>query len=461
MKKHLLILLFLVFSGFAYALSSSSTARYILPSDPVEFTVDNLNYRVNPDGISVTLTGHVDGYNAQGTLDIPASVSYDGNDYAVTVIGNTAFMYCFYLTSLTIPNSVTTIEEGAFAYCSGFTGDLVIPNSVITIKPSAFQYCYGFDGDLLIGNSVTTIGDYAFNDCSALTGVLNIPSNVESIGGNTFGYDAFSGIVVDPENSVYDSRENCNAIITTSTNELITGCKNSVIPDDVTAIGYCAFRGVTGLTSIDIPNSVTSIGENAFAFCYDLTGDLTIPNSVTTIGASAFFDCQAFDGTLTIGENVSYIGDYAFRNCPNFTHAVSLATTPPQLGVEFGGMVFNNFGVLTLTVPCGCIEAYQSSAWYDPYGMVGFYEFIEDCGAASEVGNLISAVYPNPTNGIVKIEAEDIQNISIFNALGQVVFETTFNGDACEYDFSSHKAGVYFIKVETANGVETQQVTVL
>ena len=117
----------------------------------------------------------------------------------------------------------------------------------------------------------------------------------------------------------------------------------------------------------------------------------------------------AFDGTLTIGENVSYIGDYAFRNCPNFTHAVSLATTPPQLGVEFGGMVFNNFGVLTLTVPCGCIEAYQSSAWYDPYGMVGFYEFIEDCGAASEVGNLISAVYPNPTNGIVKIEAEDIQ----------------------------------------------------
>ena len=362
MKKHLLILLFLVFSGFAYALSSSSTARYILPSDPVEFTVDNLNYRVNPDGISVTLTGHVDGYNAQGTLDIPASVSYDGNDYAVTVIGNTAFMYCFYLTSLTIPNSVTTIEEGAFAYCSGFTGDLVIPNSVITIKPSAFQYCYGFDGDLLIGNSVTTIGDYAFNDCSALTGVLNIPSNVESIGGNTFGYDAFSGIVVDPENSVYDSRENCNAIITTSTNELITGCKNSVIPDDVTAIGYCAFRGVTGLTSIDIPNSVTSIGENAFAFCYDLTGDLTIPNSVTTIGASAFFDCQAFDGTLTIGENVSYIGDYAFRNCPNFTHAVSLATTPPQLGVEFGGMVFNNFGVLTLTVPCGCIEAYQSSA---------------------------------------------------------------------------------------------------
>ena len=247
MKKYLhLVLLLFAFVGFVNAQSGT-------------FTVVDLNYRVNDDHVSVTVTGHVNGYEATGPLVIPASVSYEGHDYAVTVIGNTAFMYCFYLTSLTIPNSVTTIEEGAFSYCSGFTGDLVIPNSVVTIEPSAFFTCYSFDGDLVIGNSVTTIGDYAFDDCNGMHGVLNIPSNVTSIGLDAFRYCEFSGMAVDPANPVFDSRDNCNAIIVTSTNELLVGCANTVIPNTVTAIGENAFCGLNGLTSIDIPESVTSI----------------------------------------------------------------------------------------------------------------------------------------------------------------------------------------------------------
>ena len=429
--------------------------------DPIEFTVGDLNYRVNEDGVSVTVTGHVDGYNATGELVVPESVSYDGQDYTVTVIGNIAFMYCFYLTSLTIPNTVTTIEEGAFAYCQGFTGDLVIPNSVVTIEPSAFQICYGFDGTLTLGTGLTTIGDYAFNDCPGLTGTLYIPSNVASIGGNSFGYCDFEAIEVDAGNPNYDSRNDCNAIITTSTNELITGCKNTVIPNTVTAIGENAFKGITGMTSLNIPNSVTSIGDGAFAFCFDLTGDLTIPNSVKTIGAGAFFQCEGFNGTLTIGESVRYIGDYAFRQCSNFTGAVSLATAPPELGNEPGwnGVVFQDFGMPILTVPCGCVEAYQNSAWYDPYGMVGFYEFIEDCTAVTEVDDVVATVYPNPTRGMVTIEANDIKNVSIFNTLGQKVFEGTVVGDDFSYDFSQQKAGLYLIKVETAKGTQTMRVT--
>ena len=151
-------------------------------SNPSEFTIGDLIYRVNHDNVSVTVIGHVNGYEATGPLNIPASVSYQGHDYAVTVVGNTAFMYCFYLTSLTLPNTVTTIEEGAFAYCSGFTGDLVIPNSVVTIEPSAFYTCSGFNGNLVIGSSVSTIGGWAFNSCDGLTGTLNIPCNVASLG---------------------------------------------------------------------------------------------------------------------------------------------------------------------------------------------------------------------------------------------------------------------------------------
>ena len=428
---------------------------------PSEFTVGDLNYRVNDDQVSVTVTGHVNGYDATGDLIIPESVNYGGHNYVVTTIGEIAFLYCFYLTNLSIPNTVTTIEASAFAYCQGFTGDLVIPNSVTTVGYGAFQYCSGYDGDLIIGSSVTEIGDYAFNSCDGMTGTLYIPSNVQSLGGNSFGYCAFSGIEVDPENSVYDSRNDCNAIIETSTNELLTGCKNTVIPNTVTSIGYCAFRGVQGLTSIEIPDSVTNIGENAFAFCYDLTGDLTIPNSVDTIGAGAFFYCQGFGGTLTIGESVVFIGDEAFRNCSSFTGAVTLATTPPTLGDDFGGLVFENFGYPILVVPCGCIDAYRNSSWYEPYGLNGFNEFVEDCTAVSEAGTVGTAVYPNPTQGKVTIEAENLQSISIFDIRGVIIHEVSTSGNAFEYDFSQHGAGVYLIKVETAKSVETKRVTVL
>ena len=430
-------------------------------STPSEFTVGDLIYRVNDDQVSVTVIGHVDGYNAQGALVIPESVSYEGHDYAVTVIGNAAFMYCFYLTSLTIPNSVNTIEEAAFAYCSGFTGDLVIPNSVNTIEASAFHTCYGFDGTLVLGNGVTSIGPWAFNSCDGLTGVLNIPSNVASIGEDAFVYCKFDGIVVDPENNVYDSRNDCNAIIVTSTNELTTGCKNTVIPNTVTAIGDNAFKGNTGMTSIEIPDSVVSIGDNAFAFCFDLTGDLVIPNSVETIGESAFFQCEGLDGKLVIGESVSYIGDMAFRKCSHISSAVSLATIPPSLGNDLGGMAFAEFGIQTLTVPCECVEAYQNSQWYDPIGLNGFYEFIEDCTAVSETDAVVTAVYPNPTYGKVRIEAEDIQNVIIFNINGEKVYDSPVNGGTYEYDFGSQAAGVYVIKVETTKGVETKRVTVL
>ena len=427
---------------------------------PSEFTVGDLIYRVNDDQVSVTVIGHVDGYNAQGALVIPESVSYEGHNYTVTTIGESAFLYCFYLTSLSIPNTVTTIEASAFAYCQSFTGDLVIPNSVNTIEASAFHTCYGFDGTLILGSGVTSIGAWAFNSCDGLTGVLNIPSNVATIGEDAFVYCKFDGIVVDPENPTFDSRNDCNAIIETSTNQLTTGCKNTVIPNTVTAIGNNAFKGITGMTSIEIPNSVVSIGDNAFAFCFDLTGDLVIPNSVETIGESAFFQCEGLDGKLVIGESVSYIGDMAFRKCSHISSAISLAPIPPVLGNDLGGMTFAEFGIQTLTVPCGCVEAYQNSQWYDPIGLNGFYEFIEDCTEVSETSSIVTAVYPNPTEGMTKIEAENMKSISIFNLLGEKVFESSANGDTFEYDFSHQGAGVYFIKVETAKGIETIRVTV-
>ena len=425
------------------------------------FTLGDLNYQVNNDGVSVTVTGYVSGQG--GELYIPESVRYDGNDYAVTAIGDNAFLYGYFTGSLTIPNSVTTIGDAAFAYCCNLSGDLVIPNSVTSIGASAFQICFGFDGTLTLGNALTVIGDYAFNSCDGLRGVVNIPSSVVSVSGNTFGYCNLDGFTVEPGNSVYDSREECNAIIATATNELIAGCRNTVIPPTVTSIGEDAFKGCQGLTSIVLPESVVSIGDGAFSFCYGLTGSLTIPNSVTTIGAGAFFYCNALNGTLTIGKSVAFIGDYAFRNCSGFTEAVSLAATVPELGNEpgWGCVVFEGFGTQTLTVPYGCAEAYQNSPWYDPIGLNGFSLFIEESDAVTEAGQVPSAVYPNPTQGVVKIEAEGLQSISIFNILGEKVFEGAANSPVFEYDFGPHQAGMYLILVETAQGTATKRVNVL
>ena len=200
-----------------------------------------------------------------GGITIPSTVTYMGQIYTVTSIGSYAFYSCFSLTSVTIPGSVTSIGAYAFCQCISLTS-------------------------VTIPNSMTSIGDGAFWDCSGLTSIT-IPNSVTSIGSGIFSYcSGLISIKVASGNSRYDSRNDCNAIIETATNTLISGCQNTTIPNSVTSIGYSAFSNCTDLTSITIPNSVTSIGDDAFHGCEGLTS-VTIPNSVTSIGDGAFNGC--------------------------------------------------------------------------------------------------------------------------------------------------------------------------
>ena len=113
---------------------------------------------------------------------------------------------------------------------------------------------------VVIKDGVTSIGEYAFRGCTGLTSVT-IGNGVTSIDWDAFrDCTGLTSLTVGSGNSVYDSRNNCNAIIKTATNELVFGCKTTIIPDSMTSIGYDAFRGCTGLTSVTIPDSVTSIG---------------------------------------------------------------------------------------------------------------------------------------------------------------------------------------------------------
>lgn len=186
---------------------------------------------------------------------------------SVTAIGLDAFVDCSSLTSVTIPNSVTTLGAGAFYGCSSLT-DITIPDGVTEIGASTFGNCRSLTS-FTIPSGVTAIDGFSFYGCISLESIT-IPSNVTTIGYGAFPYCKMTSIIVEQGNPVYDSRENCNAIIETKTNTLIQGCQTTVIPNSVTSIRTNAFYGCFSLVNITIPNSVTAMGNNVFYGCNSL-----------------------------------------------------------------------------------------------------------------------------------------------------------------------------------------------
>ena len=241
----------------------------------------------------------------------------------VTEIGERAFGSCESLTSATIPDGVTEIGLGTFFGCTSLTS-LTIGNGVTSIGMSAFAGCRLTS--LVFPNSVTSIGAFAFANCSDITSVT-FPNSLKSIGSqafegcakltsltipnsvNSIAYDAFFGcsgltsFVIDKGNAIYDSRDDCNAIIETGSNTLIWGCSNTIIPNSVTSIGNYAFQVCEGLTSVNIPEGITSIGEGAFDRCSNLK-IVSIPRSVTYIGSCTFDGCFNLTDFYCYAENV-------------------------------------------------------------------------------------------------------------------------------------------------------------
>ncbi len=232
------------------------------------FEVDGIYYNFNGNGVTVTYKGssfsqYSDEY--YGDVIIPDTVTYNGVTYPVSSIGEYAFYSCSSMSSVVIPNSVTYIGKWAFEFCDGITS-IEIPASVTSIVVNPFDGCYN----------------------------LNY-------------------IHVQSGNPKYDSRNNCNAIIETNSNTLITGCKNTIIPYGITSIGEDSFSGCKNMTSISIPNSVTSIGRWAFGVCTSLKS-IEIPNSVLSIGEAAFIECSTLK-EVVIPNSVISIGDAAFKYC--------------------------------------------------------------------------------------------------------------------------------------------------
>ena len=223
---------------------------------------------------------------------------------SITSIGNSVFDSCVNLTSVNIPNSVTSIGEQAFLDCSSLTS-ITIPNSVTSIGNRAFRNCTSLTS-VNIGNSVTSIGDFAFGWCSSLTSV-SIGNSVTSIGERAF-CSCSSLTSIDIPNSVTS--------IGMQAFSLCSSLTSITIPDNVTSIEYELFFGCSSLTSITIPNSVTSIGERAFHNCISLPS-VIIPNSVTFIGNGAFGLCSSLSSVICLAENAPSLDTNVFSGTPN------------------------------------------------------------------------------------------------------------------------------------------------
>ncbi len=494
-----------------------------------DFKVDSIYYnRINDNEVEVTYGQIFDHrYQYHGAVTIPAAVTYDGTTYSVTSIGEGAFLRCPRLTSVVIPNSVTSIGDYAFEECPGLTS-IVIPNSVTKIGRQAFAYCTGLTS-IDIPNSVTAISSYAFYntawydnqpdglvyagmvaykykgtmpsgtnmtlregtlgiavcafmDCTGLTSIV-IPKSVTEVGVLAFmDCPALTSIVVESGNPRYDSRNNCNAIIETASNTLIAGCKNTIIPNSVTEIGYGAFMDCTGLTSIVIPNSITKIGELAFQGCTGLTS-VDIPNSVTEIVCDAFGDpaflgcwgltsivvesgnprydsrnnCNAIiesaSNTLIVGcknttipNSVTKIGPCAFFGCDGLT-----SIDIPNSITSIGDNAFQYCTGLTSIVIPNSVTEIGDWAFADCTGLTDVYCYIADLSSVSTGNNrfeLDNGDYSGRTLHVLQGTADAYRAnknwYPYFERIVEDIFMGDVNGDL-EVNIADINAVIYII----------------
>ena len=331
-------------------------------------------------------------HSAETEIVIPALI--DGK--LVAGFDSSAFSFCTSLTSIVIPDSVTSIGSGAFYECTSLTS-IVIPDSVTSIGSYAFYYCTSLTS-ITIPDSVTEIGSSAFEYCTKLVEVINKSYLNITAGSADYGCVGYYAIevhngaskIVNYNDYLFYTYNGVNYLhgYTGNDTELIlpenyngenyeiydyafrncTSLTSVVIPDSVTSIGYRAFYYCTSLTSVTIGNSVTSIGNYAFSGCKSLTS-VVIPDSVTSIGDDAFAYCYNLT-SIVIPDSVTSIGSDAFYYCTSLTSIVI-----PNSVTSIGSFAFYYCNSLTIY----CEAASKPSGWDDSWNNLDFSDYYSNC----------------------------------------------------------------------------------
>ena len=296
-------------------------------------------------------------------IEIPASVTHIGvAAFAncpnltnmtipdnVTDIGFNAFKGCLNLKTVTLPNNISSLSKGIFSECSSLES-IIIPSGVKSIGKGAFEGCSSLRS-INIPDGIEEIAPRLFYNCSSLTQLI-IPKSIVSIKnedeeGNhwtfVYGCNSLTSIIVDKDNPVFDSRDNCNAIIETASNTLVAGCSATKIPESITSIGSYTFAGLESLTTIALPQSLKRIEGGTFNWS----------------------GLQEID----IPENVTFIGSYSICNCKQLKTVRSFINEPYEISEH---AFYGSTSAATLYVPKGTVDKYKATK-----GWTNFNEIVE------------------------------------------------------------------------------------
>ena len=297
---------------------------------------------------------------ATGRVVIPETVTYTGNQYTVTSIGEYAFAECSGLTSINLSENLTSIEYAAFSNCTGLTS-ITLPESLTSIGHSAFWRCTGLTS-IDLPKNLTSIGDMAFGTCNSLI-EINVPSennNFVSINGVLFTKDVTSLIAYPGGKSGGYTMPNSVTSVRSGAFIYCTGLTVVTFSQSLTSIGEYAFGGCFGLTSVTLPQSLTSIGGFAFGGCSGLTS-VTLPQNLTSIGQYAFESCSGLT-SINLPKSLTSIELRAFSYCSNLRTVNSYATIPPVCGPYAFYEIPSD---AELHVPVGTKDAYDNtSGWW-------------------------------------------------------------------------------------------------
>lgn len=261
----------------------------------------------------------------------------------VTEIGEYSFCECRGLEKVSLPTTIKTIGFVAFSYCTNLT-DINLPNGIESIGNRAFSHCES-STEIELPSSITSIGNGAFEYCYNLKSIF-IPKNLTSIGDCAFSFcKGLKSLSVDPNNPVYDSRNNCNAIVRSEDNTILFGSGSTVFDESITSIGDYAFWGNNLIVEIYIPNTISYIGNGAFRDCINLK-KVSIPNSITTINDYAFERCSNLE-VLDWHDGITNIGKYCFNNCSSLNDI----KLPESIEKISFGSLYGCVGLSKLTLP--------------------------------------------------------------------------------------------------------------
>jgi hypothetical protein len=414
------------------SVSANSFATAIGTYVPLEFDYTNTNG-------TITITGYT---GPGGAVIIPSKISGlpvtgigDGAFYnvfltsvtipdSVTGIGDYAFNYCASLTNVTIPASVTNIGQVPFYGCTSLPAIMVDPENMFYSslngvlfnqnETALFEFPCGFDGSYTIPAGVTTIESSAFADCGNLTG-LTIPDSVTNIGDYAFNGCGLTNVIIP------------NSLINVGDNAFFgcSGLTSVTIPNTVTNIGVYAFLDCYSLTSVTIPGSVISVGDGAFEYCYDVT-NATISMGVTSIESNAFVSCYSL-GSVTIPGSVTNIGDYAFLDCYSLTNV-----TIPNSVTSIGNWAFSDAGLTSVTIPNSVTNIGSYAFAYSALTnvMIGTNVTSIEAGAFYDCAGLTSVTIPSSVTSIGDWAFADTSlEIAKFLGNAPTADSTVFYGD--------------------------------